>query len=173
MVRAIVIIMAILGSTFFVQAESVSLSGTVKKVGTSAAIAGVKVSLVKFKTLADTTGADGAFTITGVTTSIKAQIRETASLQFILKGNAIVFSPAFPNLTGSVDVFSSDGKRKVSIRFIDLPSGKQVVTLPEFGPGINIIRVSVGAESFTRTLMSIGNDLLLKNETPSVNATVN
>jgi hypothetical protein len=52
-------------------AETVSLKGVVKKTGGTTGIAGVKVSLVKLSGLSATTGADGAFTLSGGTATEK------------------------------------------------------------------------------------------------------
>ena len=172
MLRPLFIIIAIFSSMFFVQAEQISLSGTVKKSGTSAAIAGVTISLAKFNTITTTTDPNGAFTLTGVTTSVFSPAKQAASMQFIIKDNSIVFSPGFHQLTGSVEIFSSNGKKRVSVRFNDLPADKQIVTLPKLDPGMNIMRVSIGAKSFTRTLICIGNERLLKNEAIGANADV-
>jgi hypothetical protein len=164
MVRSIIIISIFLCTVLSVQAETVSLSGTVKKTGGTTGIAGVKVSLAKVKNLSGTSDANGAFAISGSTATIASAGREASSPRFLLKGNSIVFSSAFPNLTGTVDIFSSDGKRKTSIQFNDLPAGKQSATLPQLYPGINIVRITINNESFTRTIICLGNDLFLKNE---------
>lgn len=72
--RSVIMIATILLSAFFIGAETVSLSGTVKKTGGAAGIAGVKVSLVKLPALSATTGADGSFSLTGSTASITSRI---------------------------------------------------------------------------------------------------
>ena len=115
MIRELAIITVFLCSISFVRAETVSLSGTVKKTGGSAGIAGVKVSLAKLTNLTATTDAEGAFTITE-TTPVLLQQRQPAPLRFFLKGNAIVISPSLANIVGSIEFFSSDGKRRASFR---------------------------------------------------------
>jgi hypothetical protein len=167
MVRIIVFIALFLWSAIGVLAETVSLKGTVKNAG-GAGIAGVKVGLTKLSTLSATTTTDGAFTIQ--TSSIRLSTQQTPSIQFALKNNAIVFSPTPQALSGTVDMFSSDGKLITSLRFHDLTAGKQRVTFPEFHSGITIVRLTVNEKSFTRTVISLGNNLLLKQENQTQSA---
>jgi hypothetical protein len=74
----------LLASSFFIQAETINLSGTVKKTGATAGLSGVKVSLAKIPAISATTNDAGTFTLSGSTaiTSPKAQ---TESLPFTLK----------------------------------------------------------------------------------------
>jgi hypothetical protein len=168
MIRTIAIMMIICGSTFFLQAETVSLSGTVKKTGGTVGIAGVKVNLAKFTNLSATTDANGAFNINGVTTSIKLPAGQVSLPRFVVHGNSITFSPVSRNMDGSLEIFSSDGKRKTSIRLKDVHSGQQTKTLSVFHSGINILRITIGPESFSQTIMCLGTELYLKKEIPSM-----
>ena len=166
--RTIIFIMTIFFVTFLVGAENVSLKGTVKKNGGTTGIAGVKVSLIKLSALSTTTGTDGAFTLTSPS-SIKLQNAPDKTIQFMIKGNTIAFAPTSKGICGSIAIFSSDGKLQSSIRLHDLSTGEQSIALPRLGSGINIMRVAVGPESFTRTLVCVGNDLVIKNEFPNAN----
>jgi hypothetical protein len=145
-------------------AETVSLKGAVKKTGGTTGIAGVKVSLVKVSGLSTITGADGAFTLSGTTATKKPSNGPLEPIQFMIKGNTIVFAPISKGTVGNVTIFSSDGKIKSSIRLGDHSFGKQSVTLPRLTPGINLMHVTIGAESFMRTLVCVGNGLIMKNE---------
>ena len=154
----------ILLSSCFVGAETVSLKGTVKKTGGTTGIAGVKVSLMKVSGLSTTTSADGAFTLTGTTAVKKSFNKADEPIQFVIKANTIVFTPISTALSGSVAIFSSDGKIKSSFRLRDLSSGKQYIMLPKLSSGINIMQVTIEAQSFTYTLVCVGNGLVMKNE---------
>jgi hypothetical protein len=153
----------------FIHAETITLSGTIKKTGGTAGIPGVKVSLIKIPTLSTTTGADGAFALTGSTSSVQLQKQDISPIQFMIKDNTVIFAPNSRGLTGSVTIFSGDGKMKSSIKLHDLSTGNKCITLPKLSSGISIMRISIGAESYERTLVCVGNNLLLKNETTSAN----
>jgi hypothetical protein len=163
MIRLLVIV-ALLWSIAPIQAETVSLAGTVKKTGGTKGIPGVKVSLAKIKNASATTDASGAFTIIDPTGTIPACAERPIAARFGFQGNCLVFHSASRGITGIVDVFSSDGKRKSSIRFHDLQAGRQNLMLPEFASGITVVRVTVGGESFTRTVVRLGNELFLKQD---------
>jgi hypothetical protein len=155
------VIINILLCTFLASAETISLNGTVKKTGGTTGIAGVKVHLARLSALSATTGADGAFSLSGSTSIIKAQNAPNEPVQFMIKGTTITFAPTSKGVCGSVAVFSIDGKMQSSIRLHDLSMGEQNITLPRLCPGINIMRVTVGPESFTRTLVRAGNNLVM------------
>jgi hypothetical protein len=167
--RKIPVIATILLCTFFAGAETVSLKGTVIKTGGTTCIAGAKVSLITLSTFTTTTGTDGVFTLTGSTTSIKLPNAPVEPIQFIIKGNTISFAPTSKGVLGRVAIFSSDGKMQSSIRLHDLSMGEQSITLPRLSPGINIMRVTVGPESFTRTLICVDHNLVMKNEITNAN----
>ncbi len=144
-----------------VSAAAVSLKGTVKdSAGTG--IAGVQVSLAVNKSSA-TTDARGAFTLTG--TGIRESRSSLKPLRrFTLAGNVLVVSPAFEDLRGYVEVFSGNGRKNASIPFSGTRAGKRSVVLPEFGPGLNIVRVTIGNQTVAQTLLCLGGaDTYLKN----------
>ena len=103
MVRAILLSGVVLSVTFSLFAENVSLSGTVKKIGTTAGLPGVNVSVAKIPSLSAITDADGKFTIIG-TTSLQTPPKQIPSFQFNLKGNCIIFT-AFLTANHSYDKF--------------------------------------------------------------------
>jgi hypothetical protein len=139
----------------FASSATVSLKGTVK---TSAgkAISGAKVALAKIKSLTATTDTAGAFTMSG---TVSAHMNPTSNPQFQLSltGNTLLISPISSTTTGSVDVFSNMGKQISSIQFSGTKAGTQSVNLPKFVSGLNIIRVTIGGETITRTLVCLGN----------------
>jgi hypothetical protein len=161
--RTTVMILVILCITLFVGAETISLTGTVKKNGT--AIPGVKVSLKKFPGVSATTITDGSFALTG-STAVLSQTEKSSPIQFVFRNNAIIFSPMETNLNGYVDIFSSDGKRKLSVNLKDIKASNRSVTIPELGSGINIVRITTGTESYTHELVSLGDGLFLRSDIP-------
>ena len=162
MPRMKLIVSFLLCCAFMLQAETVSITGTVRKMGTTTGLLGVKVSLAKIPTVTTTTNDAGGFTLAG-TTSIAAPATQTARLQFAVKGNIITFTAASSNLTGRLEIFSSNGK---IIAAEDIKSQNGIgaaVTLPDLSPGLNIMQLTVNGERFTRTLMSVGDNIFLYN----------
>jgi hypothetical protein len=168
MVRLIAGIAVLLYCAIGVLAETVTLKGTVKN-ASGVGIAGVKVSLTKLSTLSVMTVTDGSFGF-GPMAIMEPQVKQAVSMRFFLKNNTIVFSPTPQALSGSVAMFSSDGKLLTSLRFKNLTAGKQLVSIPEFHSGITVLRLSINGKSFTRTVISLGNKLFLKQESQSGNA---
>lgn len=167
MIRTCIIVAALCCTAFFVGAETVSLSGTVVKSGTTTGIAGVDVSLANIVDLSDTTDANGAFTLTGAT-PVQVSRPQTVPFQFHIRGTRVVFSHLPEgNLTGRLDIFSGNGKKTFSFPLSGLQNGRMSVMLPELSPGINIIRLVINGKSFTRTFVSLDNTLFLSNESPA------
>jgi hypothetical protein len=148
--------------TLLVQAEPVSLTGKVKKTGSDVGLSGVTVSLAKIKDLSTTTGTDGSFTLNGGTAT-RWSGRESPSFRFNLKNNCILFSPLSMKESGSMTLFSSDGKKLLSIDLGKSAEGRRTLTLPELGSGINILRLAVGGATYTYSLLSVGNEQFLIN----------
>lgn len=171
MTRIHAFIAILLCSIWFVLAENISLSGTVKKAG--AAIAGVKVSLVKYPNVMATTDAQGAFAITGVTTSIQLNSPRVAPLQFSLRGNAFVFSNTSQKISANVALFSGNGRKNASLQHAGIQAGKQSIALPMFSPGLTIVCLSINGASYTCPVIRLGNDLFFKNEIANVHSSGN
>ena len=156
-------------SAFFVMAETVSLSGIVRETGSAVGIAGVKVSLTKLSSLSAITAADGSFTLVG-TISVQSRPKRNTLPIVTLKGNFLIFSPTFHHLVGALDLFSSDGKRNVSMRLSDAQAGK-CISLPEMSSGVNIVRLTLNGQSSLRRVVRLSNNRFLKNEIPFKNNT--
>jgi hypothetical protein len=165
-------IAVVFASTLFGGTQTVSLTGTVTKTGGTVGLAGVKVGLAKAKNLYAITLSSGSFNIYGSVAARFGPLQNVTPFQIMLqkKTKTIVFSTAFPNTTGSIDIFSSDGKTMTRVRFHAPNAGKQTVALPALFTGLNILRITIGSESFTVALVSMGEDLILKNETESRNS---
>jgi hypothetical protein len=162
MIRIIAFVVALFCGAFFANAETVSLSGTVKKTGGSAGIAGVKVGLKKINRLWATSDANGVFTISG-STPVLAPVQNSAPLQFILKDKVLALSRAFPGMSGKVEIFSSDGARKAVLRFQEDRDLRYGIRLPDLNSGISVLRLTIGNETHTQALMSVGTTILIQN----------
>ena len=159
-------------SAHFLFGATISVKGTVKN-SAGSGIADVKVTLAKLRTVSTTTDANGVFIFTG---SSSAYMLPSANpqFQFSLAGNMLVISPAFENVKGCADIFSSNGRKNASIPFSGNRAGKQTVNLPEFVSGLSIIRVTIGEQTITRTLVCMGNSTrYLKNDVSNMTGTGN
>ncbi|MBN2037030.1 MAG: hypothetical protein JW768_09840 [Chitinispirillaceae bacterium] len=157
----IVITLLFSGNVLF--GQTVSLSGTVKKTGGTAGISGVTVSLAKLKNLSATTDAQGAFTISG-TTSQKWQTPQRTRFHYTLAGNTLVISGALQRHNGVVELYSSSGRKIALVTFKGNAVGILRVMLPEFVPGLTMLRILTRDETVTRTIVRCGDALYCKNE---------
>jgi hypothetical protein len=144
-------------------AESVSLSGTVKKTGGTTGISGVKVSLAKFKNLSATSDAQGAFTLTG-STALLRQTPQQSRFHYTLAGNILVIAGAFEHNSGIVELYTGNGKKLAALPFKGNSTGVQKVTLPELSSGLSMVRILSQGETITRTVVRCGDGLYLKND---------
>ena len=83
MFRVSGMIMTVLLSVNFLLAQTVSLSGTVKKTGGTAGIQGVKVALAKLPALSAVTDATGVFSIAGDVSTLWQTPQDSASIEAI------------------------------------------------------------------------------------------
>ena len=165
MIRTGIVVSAVFCTAFFVGAQTVLLSGTVKRSGTTDPIAGVDVRLTTIDSISATTDADGAFTLSGGTSVKQPPQMRTVSFQCRISGTHLVFTRVpGEGFTGRVDIFSGCGKKVSSIPLSGIRAGQKNVSLPELPPGINIIRFVINGKTFTRTLVSLDNGLFLFNE---------
>jgi hypothetical protein len=161
-----VCLLLLISSSLVIQAENVSISGVVKKTGTTTGIAGVKVVLAKKSTLSAVTDADGKFTLSG-STPIQQINPELQSFHFNLRGNTIVFSPISQNVTGNIEIISSNGKMIFSTTISLDKNSIHSLSLPPIGSGINIMRITIGEKSVSRTLVCMGDDLFMEDGSKS------
>ncbi|MBN1578343.1 MAG: T9SS type A sorting domain-containing protein [Chitinispirillaceae bacterium] len=158
MAKFFIALMVLLANASLLPAATVSLKGTVKN-STGSGVAGVTVTLAKATDISATTDAQGAFSLSGTTgTGVsRLLLSEKHHFQVTLAGNKLVISPAFENINGSVEIFSNNGRRTVTIPFSGDRAGTQTLNLPELVSGLNIIRVTIGKETITQTLVCLGN----------------
>jgi hypothetical protein len=167
MFRVSGIIMTVLLSVNFLLAQSVSLSGTVKKTGGTAGIQGVKVTLAKLPALSTVTDATGAFSIAGDVSTLW-QTPQASRLNYSLAGNSLIISPLPLAATGKVELYSSDGRQIAFTPFHGNASGKLRVGFPELGSGITMLRITINGETVTRSIVRLGNALYIKNASTGI-----
>ncbi|MBN2036426.1 MAG: aryl-sulfate sulfotransferase [Chitinispirillaceae bacterium] len=166
MIRVILLTIAILSVTFSLFAEEVFLSGTVEKKGAATGLSGANISVVKIPSLSTTTDADGKFTITG-TTSLRTPPKQVPSFHYNLKGNNIHFSPVSENVSGRIDLFSSNGRKIFSCRLVSGQEHSRSIAQPELSSGISIMHITIGATTHISTLVRVTNELFMKKISPS------
>jgi hypothetical protein len=149
-------------------ATSVNISGTVTKAG-GGPLKDVTVTLAGVTDLSVATDSAGKFTLTTVR-ALQMQSPKMTSLEFSLIGKTVVFSSVLGEISGNVAVFSGGGKRMASIQFTNLQPGTEKVTLPEFSPGLTIVRVTIDNKIYICPVIRIGNELYLKGEGPHTTA---
>lgn len=101
----------ILSALFLVNAQNISITGTVVDSSTSQAIAGASVNLVEVPQITTITGSDGKFTLAGNATASKIGLAgEVATASILLHNTDLVVTPV-SNQPIVVDVFGADGRR--------------------------------------------------------------
>lgn len=148
-------------------AGPVLLKGTIRT-SAGSGIAGVKVRLVA----AGITGTSddlGAFTLSGTGTHRVHPFSRPNTLLRLVENNLII-TPFFENMSGSVDIFAGNGRCVSSVALKGSSEGKLAVPLPQFMPGLNIIRVNGNGESITQTVVCLDKaNQYLTHGTPSTN----
>jgi phosphatidylethanolamine-binding protein (PEBP) family uncharacterized protein len=146
---------------------AVTLSGTVKdKAG--APVKGVNITLAKIKDLSTKTGDDGTFTLSNKT-SIFTTANMKTSYGITFKNNTIVFSSISDRITGTMSLYSGDGRLISSVSLDNLHAGQQCIALPELSTGMYLLKATVDGESFTRSLVCMENAHYLGNESVVAN----
>lgn len=145
---------------------SVTLSGTVKD-GEGKPMTGVTVTLAAMNSLSTESDSDGVFTLTDVTGVIHPE-NFTRTSEFTIKNNTVIFSTVSEKITGKMSLYSGNGRLITSVSLDNLHAGQRQVALPELSAGIYLLSGSVCGASFTRSLVCVGNNLYLKNETTEV-----
>ena len=160
MIKRCLHIIMLFSTMLFAESETIALSGSVKDTDGNA-IEGVNVSLAIKNELTAVTNANGEFSITSGTSLLKT-IHSDGALVFTFKRNTVVFTPTTRQLTGSMAVYSGNGKRLAYVRLNNIKVEKHV-TLPELGSGIYLLQLEVNGEVFTRSMVCMGSELFLKN----------
>ena len=132
------VLFCLAGFTLAAGTEEYRITGTVTK-RDGGPLAGVTV-LLKGKNVSVITGANGAFEIVP-TFTIQMKAPQSQTLSFSLSGNAVRFSPVEGTVSGTVSIFSGNGKRIASIDFPNLNPTTDQITLPQLASGMNFIRV--------------------------------
>jgi hypothetical protein len=167
--RIFMIVVCITGLT--VAVPTLNISGTVTKTG-GGPLKGVKVSLVKISGVSTTTDSLGKFNFTPVR-ALQIASPQVSPLEFSLKGKTLAFTLASGKKNGSIEIFSGNGRKTASVSLPNIQPGKQSLMLPEFNPGLSIVRLTIDNKTYSCPIVRLGNELFLKSENSNAIAEVN
>ena len=143
-------------------AEEVTLTGTVKDIAGDP-LEGVTVTLAKIDSLSVKTTADGSFTLTNVT-SVLLPKDLTTTYGITFRNNAIVFTNGSEKLSGSVALYSMNGRMITSVSLGNHPTAQQHLALTNMSAGTYLLAGTVNGNSFTRSLVCTGHNQLRGQE---------
>ncbi|MBN1759816.1 MAG: carboxypeptidase regulatory-like domain-containing protein [Chitinispirillaceae bacterium] len=154
------VVSSLLFAGMSVQAVTVSLSGTVRKTGSATGLSGVNVRLANIPGLTATTDTDGAFSLSG-SVPVATQPRHPVSFRFVIRNNSVLFFTGRGRVIRTIDITACSGEKVGSYHFSDRTAMPLAVPLSSLIPGIYLMRVTVGVESFIRTIAVINKGLVL------------
>lgn len=163
MVRFLLLILVGLCSLLYAAEEPVALSGTVKD-NAGTALEGVTVTLAKIKNLSAVTKTNGSFTLTNVT-SVLRPANQKSSFSLTFKNNCFVFTSPTGKISGTISIFSGEGRLISTINLNNITTEQKQVALPELSSGMYLLAGKVGGESFTQPLVCMGNNIYLRSKT--------
>jgi len=134
-------------------APAVSISGTVTRTG-GGAVKDVTCTLAGVSGISATTDASGKFTLE----NIPAAITPSAVAQpmtFNLNGKELFIHSADKELSGTVSVYGTDGKRVSSVNFNRTNSSPLAIMLPSFSGGLNILKITLNGKTYTSPLLQL------------------
>lgn len=136
-------------------ATPVSMSGTVTKSG-GGAVKDVTVTLAGVSGISATTDASGKFTLdNGMTTIMPSS--QTQPLTFNLQGKELFIQSAEKELSGTVSVYSSEGKRVSSVDFKQTNGSSAAILLPALSTGLNILKITTDGRTYTGPVLQLPN----------------
>lgn len=136
-------------------APAVSISGTVTKSG-GGALQDVTCTLAGVSGLSAKTDASGKFTLdnglVGITPFTKAN-----PLTFSINGKELFIHGADKELSGTVSVYSTDGKRVSSVDIKQANGSPSAIALPSFSTGVNILKITLNGQTYTSSFLQLPN----------------
>jgi len=136
-------------------APAVSMSGTVSKSG-GGAVKDVTVTLAGVSGISATTDASGKFTLDNGLSTIMPSA-QAQPLTFNLNGKELFIQSAEKELSGTVSVYSSEGKRLSSVDFQQTNGSSVAIRLPALSAGLNILKVTANGRTYTGPLLQLPN----------------
>ena len=143
-----------------VAAPAVSISGTVVKSG-GGALKDVTCTLAGVGGLGATTDATGRFVLEN-SAAVKMPSAQAQPLMFNLKGKELFIQSADQEISGTVSVYSTEGRKVSSVDFHRTNGSSASIALPSMAPGLNILKITLNGKTYTSQVMelpSVGGNL--------------
>ncbi len=136
-------------------ARDISITGTVTD--GKDPLGGAVVSLVSDSTIADTTGADGAFKL-GTTAAFHApsNLHAEDDIRLVIRETSLSITLSSSAEKGALALYNGDGQRVLLIPMNNPAARTYRVALPALNPGFYMLSIRSGNVSINRTLLSIG-----------------
>lgn len=132
---------------------AVSINGTVTKSG-GGTVKDVTCTLAGVSGLSATTDASGKFILENVTIAIRPSA-DVQPITFNLNGKDLFIQSADKELSGSVSIYSTAGKRISSVDFNRANGLSGAITLPTFAAGLNILKITLNGKTYTSPLLQL------------------
>lgn len=134
-------------------APAVSISGTVTKNG-GGALKDVTCTLAGVGGLGATTDATGKFVLEN-SAGVKLPSAQARPLTFNLKGKELFIQGADQEMTGTVSVHSTDGRKISSVDFHRTNGSAAAIALPSMAPGLNILKITLNGTTYASQVMEL------------------
>lgn len=134
-------------------APAVSISGTVVKSG-GGALKDVTCTLAGVGGLGATTDATGRFVLEN-SAAVKMPSAQAQSLMFNLKGKELFIQSADQEISGTVSVYSTEGRKVSSVDFHRTNGSAAAIALPSMAPGLNILKITLNGKTYTSQVMEL------------------
>jgi len=133
---------------------TVAISGTITKSG-GGALKDVTCTLAGVSGLTATTDASGKFTLENGA-SAKMPSVSARPFTFQLNGKELfIQGGADQERSGTVSVYSSEGKKISSVDFHQANGSSNAILLPAFSVGLNILKITVNGQTYTSPLLQL------------------
>lgn len=134
-------------------APAVSISGTVVKSG-GGAIKDVSCTLAGVGGLSATTDATGKFVLEN-SAAVKMPSAQAQSLTFNLNGKDLFIQSADQEISGTVSVYNTEGRKVSSVDFHRTNSSSATIALPSMASGLNILKITLNGKTYTSQVMEL------------------
>lgn len=132
---------------------AVSINGTVTKSG-GGAVKDVTCTLAGVSGLSAKTDASGKFVLENVTIALRSSA-DVQPITFHLNGKDLFIQSAGNELSGTVSIYSTAGKRISSVDFNRTNGLSGAITLPTFSAGLNILKITLNGKTYTSPLLQL------------------
>lgn len=136
-----------------VAAPAVSIGGTVVKNG-GGALKDVTCTLAGVGGLSATTDAAGKFILEN-SAAVKMPSAQAHPLTFNLKGKELFIQSADQEISGTVSVYNTEGRKVSSVEFHRTNGSSASIALPSMASGLNILKITLNGMTYTSQVMEL------------------